>query len=180
MTRKTNCRLVATDPNPGGVFRQRGGRSNEKVQPMKNIIIVILLLVAVAVGGMWFQKHRQATQAEARLEALQKEAAELQASITQREEGVASLREKLEKSVVESAVNAGQAAQLSQALTNRLQAAAPPEANAISSTTLRKRRLSGSPGSDATRVAPSSRATSPPPACTWPTMRSSSSPCRAA
>jgi hypothetical protein len=97
---------------------------------MKNIIIVVLLLVAVAVGGMWFQKRRQATQAEARLEALQKEAAELQGSIAQREDGAASLREKLEKSMVESAVNAGQAAQLSQALTNRLQAAAPPEANA--------------------------------------------------
>jgi hypothetical protein len=97
---------------------------------MKNIIIVVLLLVAVAVGGMWFQKRCQATQAEARLEALQKEAAELQGSIAQREEGAASLREKLEKSMVESAVNAGQAAQLSQALTNRLQAAHPPEVNA--------------------------------------------------
>jgi hypothetical protein len=97
---------------------------------MKNIIIVALLLVSVAVGGMWFQKRRQATQAEARLVALQAEAAELQGSIAQREEGAASLREKLEKSMVESAVNAGQAAQLSQALTNRLQAAAPPEANA--------------------------------------------------
>lgn len=97
---------------------------------MKNVIIGILLVVSVALGGLWIQKNSKATQADAKRDALQKEVVELQASIAQREERAASLREKLEKSVVESAVNAGQAAQLSQALTNRLQAAAPPESNA--------------------------------------------------
>ena len=96
---------------------------------MKNVIIGILLVVSVALGGWLIQKNSKATQAEARLDALQKEVSELQASIAQREERAASLREKLDKSVAESAVNAGQAAQLSRALTNRVQAAAPPDTN---------------------------------------------------
>lgn len=97
---------------------------------MKNVAIGILLVVSVALGGLWVQKNHQATQAAARLEALQKEVTELQASIAQRDERAASLRAKLEQSVVESAVNAGQAAQLSQALTNRLQAVARADTNA--------------------------------------------------
>ena len=97
---------------------------------MKNVAIGILLVVSVALGGLWIQKSRQATQAAAQLEALQKEVTELQASIGQREERAVILRAKLEQSVVESAINAGQAAQLSQALTNRLQAAARADTNA--------------------------------------------------
>ena len=96
---------------------------------MKNAIIGILVIVAVALGGLLVQKNRRATQAEARLAELSKAVVDLQAANTEREERAASLREKLEKSVAESAVNAGQAAQLSQALTNRLQAAAVADTN---------------------------------------------------
>ncbi len=88
---------------------------------MKNAIIGILLIVSVALGGLLIQKNNRARQAEARLADLSKEVADLQAANAEREERAASLREKLDKSVAESAVNAGQAAQLSQALTNQVQ-----------------------------------------------------------
>ena len=97
---------------------------------MKNVIIGFLLLASVTLGGLLIQKNRQITQAEATLDARQKEIADLQADVTEREARAASLREKLDRSVTESAVNAGQAAQFSQALTNRVQAEAQLVTNA--------------------------------------------------
>jgi hypothetical protein len=97
---------------------------------MKNVIIAILLVVSIALGGLLLlQRHNQAVQARARLAAAQREVADLQADVAEREARAASLREKLDKSVAESAVNAGQAAQLSQALTNQVQAFAAEATN---------------------------------------------------
>jgi len=89
---------------------------------MKNVIIGILLVVSVALGGLLIQKGRQTTLTETKLEETQKTLADLQASVTQREEQATKLRENLEKAQVESAANAGTAAQLSIALTNRVAA----------------------------------------------------------
>jgi len=89
---------------------------------MKNIIIGILIVVTVALGGWFIQKDKQLTLAEAKLRETQQGLADLQASVTQREQQEARLRENLEKAQVESAANAGTAAQLSIALTNRVAA----------------------------------------------------------
>lgn len=89
---------------------------------MKNVIIGILLIVSVALGGLLIQKNNKVAEAEARLKEAQNATAELAASVNQREEQAAKLREKLEQSVAESAANAGTAAQLSVALTNRVEA----------------------------------------------------------
>lgn len=87
---------------------------------MKNVIIGILLVVSVALGGLLIQKGKQVTLAEAGLEQARKSLADLQLSVTQREEQTTKLQENLEKAQVESAANAGTAAQLSIALTNRV------------------------------------------------------------
>ncbi|MEK7780729.1 MAG: hypothetical protein AAB370_04435 [Verrucomicrobiota bacterium] len=86
---------------------------------MKNVIIGILLIGSIALGGLLIQKNNQVVQAEAKLAASQESLADLEASVSQREEQATKLREKLEQSLVESAANAGTAAQLSVALTNR-------------------------------------------------------------
>jgi len=96
---------------------------------MKNVIIVLLLVVSVALGGFLFQSNQKAKQGETKLAALQKEVADLQASLAQREEHAAGLRQKLEAAQVESVSNAGAAAQLSQALTNQVQALADAGTN---------------------------------------------------
>lgn len=89
---------------------------------MKNVIIGILLAVSVALGGLLIQANSKVAKAETKLTASQQALADLEASIGQREEQAAKLREKLEQSVAESAANAGTAAQLSVALTNRYEA----------------------------------------------------------
>lgn len=86
---------------------------------MKNVIIGILLIVSVALGGLLIQKNNQAAQATTKFVEAQNALVELQSSVAQKEERETNLREKLEKSLAESAANAGTAAQLSVALTNR-------------------------------------------------------------
>ncbi len=95
---------------------------------MKNVIIGLLLIISVALGGLSYQKNKQVAQAQAELEAAEKSLAELQASVTQREEQATRLRENLEKTQLESAANAGTAAKLSIALTNRVVAEAKTNA----------------------------------------------------
>jgi cytoskeletal protein RodZ len=97
-------------------------RKREKVKHMKNIIIGILVVVSVALGGLLIQKDKQMSLAEAKFKETQQSLAELQSSVTQREQQEVKLRENLEKAQVESAANAGTAAQLSIALTNRVAA----------------------------------------------------------
>jgi hypothetical protein len=89
---------------------------------MKNVIIGILLAVSVALGGLLIQANNKVAKAEARLTASQQALTDLEARVNQRDEQAAKLRERLEQSVAESAANAGTAAQLSVALTNRVEA----------------------------------------------------------
>ncbi len=88
---------------------------------MKNSLIVILLVVSVALGGLVMQKSRQANQNVAKLETLQQQVTALEADLVARDTETSRLREKLEKSLAESAANAGAAAQLSLTLTNRIE-----------------------------------------------------------
>lgn len=95
---------------------------------MKNIILGILVVATLALGGLLFQKNNQINQMQAKVEAAQNSLADLQASVDQREQQAAKLRENLEKTQLESAANAGTAAQLSIALTNRVTAETPTNA----------------------------------------------------
>jgi hypothetical protein len=89
---------------------------------MKNVLIVLLLVAAVALGGFVIQKNRMATQEEAKRVAAEKEMKALQASKAEQEQNAAALREKLEAAQMESAANAGAAAKLTVALTNQVAA----------------------------------------------------------
>ncbi len=86
---------------------------------MKNVIIGILLVATLGLGGLLLQKNNAAHEAAAKLEAAQKQLADLQASITQQEEDATRLKEKLETAQMDSFANANAASRLSQALTNR-------------------------------------------------------------
>lgn len=94
---------------------------------MKNVIIVILLAATVVLGGLYIRSNGKIAQTDAKLIAQEKVIADLEGEIAQRDERAASLRAKLEKTQEESVVNAGTAAQLSQALTNQVQAHAAEE-----------------------------------------------------
>ena len=95
---------------------------------MKNIIIGILLVATLGLGGLLLQKNNAANEAAAKLEAAQKQLADLQASIAQQEEDAARLKERLETAQMDSFSNANAAHRLSQALTNRSEADAAPAA----------------------------------------------------
>ncbi len=86
---------------------------------MKNIIIGILLVATLGLGGLLLQKNNAATEAATKLEAAQKQLADLQAGIAQQEADAARLKDKLETSQMNSFANESRANQLSHALTNR-------------------------------------------------------------
>ncbi len=86
---------------------------------MKNVLIVILLVAAVALGGYVIQNNRKAAQAEAKRVAVEKELQAAQAAKAEEERNAAALRERLEAAQAESAANAGAAAKLTVALTNQ-------------------------------------------------------------
>jgi hypothetical protein len=89
---------------------------------MKNVIIVLLLAATVVLGGLYIRSNGKIAQTDTKLIAQEKVIADLEGEIAQRDERAASLRAKLEQTQEESVVNAGAAAQLSQALTNQVQA----------------------------------------------------------
>jgi hypothetical protein len=94
---------------------------------MKNLVIGVLLATTVVLGALYIRSNGKIAQTDAKLIAQEMEIADLEAEIAQRDERAASLRAKLEKTQEESVVNAGAAAQLSQALTNQVQAHAAEE-----------------------------------------------------
>jgi hypothetical protein len=106
------------------------GRSNEKVQIMKNVFIGILLVVSVALGGMLIATNRKLAQAGADRATLLDKVDNLQAQADEKNDEVASLTERLEAAQKESVANAGTAAKLSVALTNTVESAAAGETNA--------------------------------------------------
>lgn len=87
---------------------------------MKNAIIVVLVVVSGALGALYFKKASEANQVEAKLATVQQEIQDLRASAAQSDQRATAMQERLEKSLNESASNAGAAAKLSIALTNRL------------------------------------------------------------
>lgn len=89
---------------------------------MKNVLIVVLLVAAVALGGYVIQNNRKAAQAEAQRIAAEKELLAAKAAKAEEEHNASALREKLEAAQAESAANAGAAAKLTVALTNQVQA----------------------------------------------------------
>lgn len=97
---------------------------------MKNVLIVILLVAAVALGGYVIQNNRKAAQAEAKRVAAEKELQAAQAAKAEEERNAAALREKLEAAQAESAANAGAAAKLTVALTNQQAAVQSDATNA--------------------------------------------------
>jgi hypothetical protein len=99
-----------------------------KIKFMKNVIIGILLVATLGLGGLLLQKNNAAKEAAAKLEAAQKQLADLQAGIAQQEEDARRLKERLETAQMDSFANANAAARLSQALTNRSAVDAAPAA----------------------------------------------------
>ena len=97
-----------------------------KIKFMKNVIIGILLVATLGLGGLLLQKNNAANEAIAKLEAEQKQLADLQTSIAQQEEDATRLKERLETAQMDSFANANAASRLSQALTNRNAADAAP------------------------------------------------------
>jgi hypothetical protein len=93
---------------------------------MKNIIIGILLVATLGLGGLLLQKSNVANEAATKLEAAQKQLADLQASVAQQEEDATRLKYKLETAQMDSFANANAAHRLSQALTNRSAVDAAP------------------------------------------------------
>lgn len=93
---------------------------------MKNVIIGILLVATLGLGGLLLQKNNAATEAAAKLEAAQKQLADLQASIAQQDEDATRLKEKLATAQMDSFANANAASRLSQSLTNRSEVDAVP------------------------------------------------------
>lgn len=97
---------------------------------MKNIIIGIFIVATALFGGLYYQQNRKATQAESSLANLQKQLDDLKSSLAQEEKHTTSLRDQLHNTLVESAANAGEAAQLQQVLTNRVETDASVKTNA--------------------------------------------------
>lgn len=95
---------------------------------MKNVIIGILLVATLGLGGLLLQKNNAANEAAAKLEAAQKQLADLQASIAQQDEEATRLKERLEKAQMDSFANANAAHRLSKELTNRTEVEAAPAA----------------------------------------------------
>jgi hypothetical protein len=99
---------------------------------MKNVLVVILLVATLGLGAGWLYQLNQSKQSATQLAAQQHQVAELEAAAAAAEAQAGRLREKLEAAQMESAANAGQAAQLSVALTNRIEeviATLPEETN---------------------------------------------------
>jgi hypothetical protein len=99
---------------------------------MKNLVVVILLIATLGLGAGWLYQLNQTKRSAADLAAQQQQLAELEAAAAAAEAQAGRLREKLEAAQMESAANAGQAAQLSVALTNRIEeviAKLPEETN---------------------------------------------------
>jgi hypothetical protein len=99
---------------------------------MKNIVVVVLLIATLGLGAGWLYQLNQTKQSAAKLAAQQQQVTDLEATAAAAETQSGRLREKLEAAQMESAANAGQAAQLSVALTNRIEeviATLPEETN---------------------------------------------------
>lgn len=99
---------------------------------MKNTVIIVLLIATLGLGAGWLYQLNQTKQAAADRAAQQQQMADLEAAAKAAEAQTGRLREKLEAAQMESAANAGQAAQLSVALTNRIEeviATLPEETN---------------------------------------------------
>jgi hypothetical protein len=88
---------------------------------MKNTALVILLIATLGLGTAWLLQSNQTKTATAKLAAAQAELAAQSDLAAAAEAEARRLRERLETAQMESARNAGQAAQLAQALTNRVE-----------------------------------------------------------
>jgi hypothetical protein len=106
---------------------------------MKNVLVVILLVATLGLGAGWLYQLNQTHQAHVRIVSLEDQLADKEPALASAEARVKLLLEKLEAAQLESARNAGQAAQLSLALTNRLEevlATLPEETNSKSTNPL--------------------------------------------
>lgn len=105
---------------------------------MKNTALVVLVLATLGLGAAWWTQSNQTKTATAKLAAAEQARAAQAEAAAAAEAEAARLRERLEAALLESARNAGQAAQLSLALTNRLEefvATQPPTEETNAATT---------------------------------------------
>ena len=86
---------------------------------MKNTLIVVLLAAMVALGGLFLLQKNRAGRAEANLQAVQKDAADLQSRLESQKEGANKLQQRLEDVRQEADIKAVQITEMEQALTNR-------------------------------------------------------------
>lgn len=91
---------------------------------MKNIFIGMFIAIAALFGGLYYQQNHKATQAATDLATLQKQFDDLKSNIADKEATAAKLQNDLRKTQIEAANNAGEAAHLQVALTNRVAAEA--------------------------------------------------------
>jgi uncharacterized coiled-coil protein SlyX len=88
---------------------------------MKNISIGILLIATVVFGSLYVQQIRKTSQAEATIAGLRQNVIDRETELAQHEKQAARLRNRLEDSRAEVLTKATEAAELQQALTNRVQ-----------------------------------------------------------
>jgi len=91
---------------------------------MKNMIIIVLLAVAIGVGGLYLKESQKASEAEASIASLRQNISELEGRLSQQEERSATLQTRLKDTRAKAVAKSEEVSHLEEALTNRTQAAA--------------------------------------------------------
>src|SRR5215475_14295975 len=89
---------------------------------MKNILIGILLLTTVVFGGLYLTQNQKGGESKSEIAALRQKVAELESSAAQQEERTATLQTRLNDTQAKAIAKAEEVTQISEALTNRVQA----------------------------------------------------------
>jgi len=89
---------------------------------MKNILIGILLLTTLVFGGLYLTQIQKTSDARAEAATARQKLTEMESSVAQQEERTATLRTRLQDTQAKAIAKAEEVTQISQALTNRVQA----------------------------------------------------------
>ena len=89
---------------------------------MKNVLIGLLLLTTLVLGGLYLTQHQKASDAKSEAASAQQKLAELESSAVQQEERAATLQTKLRDTQAKAIAKSEEVTQISEALTNRIQA----------------------------------------------------------
>jgi hypothetical protein len=91
---------------------------------MKNSAVIVLLVAAVAFGGLYFREHWKARETGAKVTSLEEQVRELEGRLTQQETRSAGLQTRLKDTREQASAKADEVASLQQAITNQAETSA--------------------------------------------------------